>query len=349
MKKFFESSWVRINIQIIKEATWPDIMEIIDASPLSQIIDELLKLIYRVIKMLEYVHYSGKFLTLISVTMMILDAIKYVRNYYSDSAFDNMFISENVRQLWWRKGYMDLTPLRYWEMNEGYKVKKSPKCTKREFYQTFRNLIPTLVFLVVTLIVIFTDVLLTSAIKYIKGLDDLTISFGGVMQNFTKDLELHFPAYNVSVNICLAAPSYTSQNVYVIISLVLSVVCMSCILEVYFSRIRSRMCDFFYPDKAEERADYLHYKLHIGRINRKYRLVLIVRRELERRDKLLDFTPFLRYWNYFKKRIGRNKESTFVCAGCGWRLKRVQAKEISFYSGEYFIKDMICTNCHLDV
>ena len=179
-------------------------------------------------------------------------------------------------------------------------------------------------------------------------MEDLTISFGGILQNYTDNLELRIPAYNVSVNICLAAPSYTSENVYAIISVVLLVVATSCILEVYFSRIRSRMCDIFYPDKAKERADYLHYKLHIGRINRKYRLVLIVRRELERRDKLLDFTPFARCWHYMKRKA-RAREKNFVCPGCGWKVGRLRTKEICFYSGECIIKDRICRDCHLDV
>ena len=57
---------------------------------------------------------------------------------------------------------------------------------------------------------------------------------------------------------------YTSKSTYWTISLFLLAAAASCILEVYMSRIRAKLCNIFYPDRAEERADFLYFKIISG-------------------------------------------------------------------------------------
>ena len=68
---------------------------------------------------------------------------------------------------------------------------------------------------------------------------------------------------------CGVEPSRTSMNSYILIGVFLLVALVSCIFEVLISRLRSRMCNVFYTDRAQERADYLHFRISSGRVNRR--------------------------------------------------------------------------------
>lgn len=340
---------VNLDMKINPNITWPLLEDLIHAPPMSELKAQFSKVLIQVSRILKYTHLTGKILTMVSIILMIIDAVRYIRTYYSDSSFDNMFISRNVQKMWNEKGYKQLTPLRHWELNEGYKVKNSPKCTKGEFYKSIRHGIPTFIFIIVTIMIILTDVLLTAAVRYIKEKDDFTISFSGVQQNYSKRINLELPAYNVSADSCLSHPLYTSSNVYIVISLVLLGAGISCLLEVYMSRIRARMCDVFYPDKALERADYLHYRINIGRINRKCQLMLIVRRELERRAKIIKFSPLARLKHLLARTKKDNEKRTFICPACGWKAKYSKAQRITFKLGKSMVNDKICFDCHIDL
>lgn len=337
---------LRLNININPNITWPNFKEMIKAPQMTKFKRQITKVISQVSQILQYAHLGAKSLTCISILLLIIDAVRYIRIYYSDSSFDNMFISDRVRKLWSEKGYKVLTPLRHWELNEGYKVRNSTKFTKKEFYKSLHQLVPTLVMSLIAIMVISADNLLAETLRFVKENDELTIAFDGIQQNYTNDLHLLLPSYNISADGCLVPPVFTSENVYIIVSLILLGAGISCLLEVYLSRARAQMCNVFYPDKELERADYLHYRIHIGRINRKFQLTLIVRRELERREKLIRFSPLAR----LKKLISCcKKENIIVCPACGWKEKRAKAIEFSFYLGEKDVKDNICSDCYLDL
>ena len=67
-----------------------------------------------------------------SLALLIADAVGYLRAYYSDGSYDNMYVDDNLRRVW-RDGQDEkLTPLRNWELNEKYQVSVDLKLTKRE-------------------------------------------------------------------------------------------------------------------------------------------------------------------------------------------------------------------------
>ena len=45
-----------------------------------------------------YVDILRKVLTIISIVMLIGDAVRYLRSYYTDSSFDNMYIGSTTRR-----------------------------------------------------------------------------------------------------------------------------------------------------------------------------------------------------------------------------------------------------------
>ena len=108
------------------------------------------------------------------------------------------------------------------------------------------------------------------------------------------------------------------------------------------------MCNLFYPDKSEERADYIHYRLHTGRIMRKARLLLVVRREKEKQAKMLRFSP-RRKLVHFLCGCFRVFRRTFICPGCEWKSRVSKGCKVSFTAGGREVKDqLICHNCFLD-
>ena len=168
----------------------------------------------------------------------------------------------------------------------------------------------------------------------------------GLPQNISSRLTIKIQSYNTRS--CLSNPSYTPMNIYWIISSLLAAAAASCLLEVYASGIRAKLCQLFYPDRAEERADYLYYKIFTGRKNRKSQLFLSIRREMERRAKLVRFSPLERF-----RRLFRNDDVTrghvIVCPGCGWREKKSKAKELSFDAVDKVINTKICRSCDNDL
>ena len=332
-----------IKIEFMSNFTWKAFRDIINVPRLSEIKHQLSLIAYRMNMFGYYSTIARQIFTAISIIMLIVDAIKYLRSYYSDSSFDNMYICNNTSHLWKHKGYEQLTPLRHWELSEGYKIPGSPKVTRREFVKLFRNTLPTVLFSLFAILVMVSDYLLGKLLQYIKDKQNITISFGDVGSKLLQKLK----DINISTSSCLSQPQYTPTYIYIIISFLLFVAFMSCVLEVYMSRVRAKMCNFFYSERAQERADYLHYKINAGRINRKVQLKLTVRRELERRERLKEFSP----WSHFKTFCcsqSKHTNTNMICPGCGWKVLSSNARDIRFTLGEIEVNDKICHHCYLD-
>ena len=120
----------------------------------------------------EYVEIARKSLTIISIVLLVVDAIRYLRLYYIDSSFDNVYVGKSTRHLWKKKNYYkdrdeiknyafavwdSKKGLRHWEKNEGLKTVNLPKLSNRLFYKLFRNAITTLAFIVFVALVFLAD------------------------------------------------------------------------------------------------------------------------------------------------------------------------------------------------
>ena len=289
----------------------------------------------------KYTKILRKTLTIISIVLMVFDAIKYLRSYYSDNSFDNMYVNRNVRHFWKRKGYEKLTPLRHWEENEGYKSSSSVKFTRLEIEKSFRRLIPTIIFSLLVSTVMISDYLVAEMLQSIK--DEEEIKIEGLEDDVARVVQIILKKFYQRTKSCELHPLKTSVNQYVLICMFLLVAGVSCVCEVLLSRTRARMCNIFYNDRAQERADYLHYRITAGRINRRVQMLLIVRRELERRERLEKFSP----WSKLRK-LCCKQTSILICPGCGRKVKPKNTKAISLNFGETRTDGRICDDCHLD-
>ena len=110
------------------------------------------------------------------------------------------------------------------------------------------------------------------------------ISFDGMEQGFSlKDVigpaasatriqNINIKAFNLTTDACLPIPTPTSIEKLLPIYFLISLCFFTCGLEAYTSRLRCRICNFFYPERAKERASFLHRSLKTGRRARRNEL-----------------------------------------------------------------------------
>ena len=294
----------------------------------------------------KFIELVTKFLTSFSILLVIIDSMTYLRSYYSDNTFDNMYINKQVRKVWKQKGFEMLIPLRNWEVNEGYKVFTSSKFTKRELNVSFHNILPTILFTLFANLVMVSDYLVANMLETVEYKEKINISFAGVDKTFENVGKLIIEKFNNATASCVSHPRSTSVSLYALVYFLLIVAAISCIFETHLSRIRTRICNIFYNTRAEERAIYLHYRIHAGRINRKTQLKPTIVREIERRKRLQDFSPWSTVKTFRRWRLRRRQN--IACPGCGWQVKYYNAKDVCLILDKSVTNGKICGNCYLD-
>ena len=307
----------------------------------------------------EYVDIARKTFTVISIVVLVVEAIVYLRSYYTDSSFDNCYVGRTTRNQWKKKKYYihasgefdklssalwdEEKGLRHWEIKEGLKTLNLPKCSRALLYDILRKSFSTFVFIGLVVIVFLVDHFLVAALQYIKESQKFHFTLEGFTQNITDIINANMRDYNTKS--CLATPSLTSvTSVYHISFLLLLAVC-SCILQVMLTGIRAKLCSFFYPDRVEERADFLYFKIVTGRLNRKAELMLLVRREIEKREKQERFCPLKKFENLITSVLS----NSVFCPGCSRRVNASKAKKLSLSMFDIEKCASICVDCYLDL
>ena len=83
---------------------------------------------------------------------------------------------------------------------------------------------------------------------------------------------LSLQAFNLTTDVCLPVPTPTSYEHITPIYILISISLLTCATEAYTSRLRSRICDFIYPERAKDRAAFLDRSLKAGRLARRNEL-----------------------------------------------------------------------------
>ena len=286
----------------------------------------------------EYIKMARRGLTLLSIFLLIVDAVRYLRHYYIDSSFDNIYVDYSTRRHWKKKEYYEdkdevkkhpfarwnkKKGLRCWEKNQGFKMVallNLPKVSTKLLLKVFRTSFSTVAFAAFVLLIVLADQFLEKALITIKTSQKLHVALAGYTVNITESMSANLRGYNTSS--CLETPSYTSSlcaGCSTLIFLLISLALLSCVLQVFMGGLWARLCSLFYPDRVEERADYLFFRTFNGRINRKRELMLIIRREADKREKLRRFSPFQKLKDNFKS---LSEYKIMRCPGCKRRVKK---------------------------
>ena len=88
----------------------------------------------------------------------------------------------------------------------------------------------------------------------------------------TREQTLSFQAFNLTTDICLPLPTPTNTEKLLPIYVLISLSFLTCGLEAYSSRLRCRICNFFYPERAKDRASFLNRSIKAGRMARRNEL-----------------------------------------------------------------------------
>ena len=236
--------------------------DLLQSQSISNIRDKLINVTKRFFEILQYVFSNIKLgFYMISIVYMLFRANQYLVQYLSDDSFDNMFVNETLDD-----GYNDkLLPLRNWEMKEKYQMTTTRKCVqlKEEEYKRIGLLVtPPLLFLLTTIGIIMADYLFASFIDVLKEHGKFGISFNGMEQGIELNgllteaadgaipiLNLELEAFDLSTDPCLPVPVRTDwKQLAPLIGLVAASL-ISCFLDAYIQRLRSQICNLFYPER----------------------------------------------------------------------------------------------------
>ena len=106
--------------------------------------------------------------------------------YHSDDSFDNMYIDGNLRSLWKNDTSKEkLTPLRNWEKAEKYQVTSSVRLNKKEIQRISVLLIPSLLFVTLSISLIIADWTLAEFLDLLKDKGKYGLSFKGMEQGLS--------------------------------------------------------------------------------------------------------------------------------------------------------------------
>ncbi|XP_066918683.1 uncharacterized protein [Clytia hemisphaerica] len=217
----------------------------------------------------------GNFFFIGSLIILIFDSIRYLKQYYTDDEFDNKIVDDNLRSLWRENGdnYDKLTPLRRWEKKLKYRKSSALRLTREELQKTFLKALIALVVIMVSVFVILGDAALytklnsltTSTGANADGHVDKPTTNSGItdwlkpklkdVKSKVKKTISKYKNQDLLMKSCPLKPFQSSKLAITTISILLGIILLSCIFDAYGMRLRSRICNLFYPDRAHDPCD----------------------------------------------------------------------------------------------
>ncbi|XP_059079797.1 protein sneaky-like [Tigriopus californicus] len=325
----------------------------IDSTSILELRGKIIGILRDVFEMVQsWTKHTKKIFYLVSLILVVLDAFQYLKNYWSDDSFDNLYVDNNLRRLWRDHGKEKLTPLRHWELNEKFQMSASVKISKREATRILTQSIPTMVFTAIVIAVLVTDFALANLLGVLLEHGDYAISFAGMEQGLNLgDLfgqvnsgevslaSLKLEGFDMSSEPCLPRATHTSYSSLSILALIIVVSGCSCIFDAYACRWRAVICNFYYSTRAKERGEYLYKRIKAGRGNRRFQMTLVVKRELKRRELLRTFASWANI-----PIIAMLNLRAWRCPSCMWKAPKSDC--VSVVIGNE--KTWICSDCYKD-
>ena len=158
---------------------------------------------------------------------------------------------------------------------------------------------------------------------------------------------LNVQGFNLSTDPCLPSPKTTDHVQTGIIAVIIILCSLSCLFDAYISRLRAKICNICFPNRASQRAEYLYKRIQTGRKTRRIQLSMIVGRELDIRDRK---AKFFSSYNWLKNKLGRKHiTDSFVCPGCNSKIKQGEGHDFALTRNNERTKTVICKSCFSDV
>lgn len=274
----------------------------LETSSISKIRKKLTVLLDAVFNVLQlYAKYAEK-ICYLSIILIFWDAYSYMYQYYSDDAFDNMFVDSNLERLWKSGDKEKITPLRNWELKMKYQYSTSFKLSKKEGKDLFIKSLPTLFFIIICGGILGFDACLNEMLKAFTENAQFGIAYEG-MEAGIKFSELipglksgtvtpqsiKLRGLNLTTEPCLPVPQQTEYANLAIIGALLCLCLFSCVLDVFGARLRAKICNMIFEDRAAPRAEYLYQRIKQGRTSRRFQFNMLVGQQLDISDLKKEF------------------------------------------------------------
>ncbi|XP_066918320.1 DC-STAMP domain-containing protein 2-like [Clytia hemisphaerica] len=305
----------------------PDFRQMLNAPNIREIREQIMNLLSNVFGFFrKYVTVLKKLCIVISLILLITISYCYLRNYYADDSFDNLFIDDNIKILWrkYPEEWPKLTPLRHWELDTKYQVSASVRLSKKDGKQILMRALPSVALSALTIFILATDYALAQLLSSLVTHGKFAISFGdvpnaGVSKQLKNGNSTAWQMWDInkmdlSSEPCLPRPIFTNKSNIATILMMILTMFLSCLFDTYLSRLRPWICNQFYCERAKERARFMYAKLQHGRNARKLKLRWIVCQEVKRRQQINKFSFF---YSWRKER----SEIVDSCPGCGWKMQ----------------------------
>ncbi|KAK6185954.1 hypothetical protein SNE40_008081 [Patella caerulea] len=222
----------------------------------------------------------------VSFVLLVINAVLYERNYASKVSFDNTYITSYFKKIDRQRkldGKMSVLPLKKLE-RKMYTDSKSLKMSSAERSKCMIGLTTILLHAVICTLVVIFDFLLHYLLYLLNRHGDVQFVFTG-----QSDLDIEITGnsivallfktlagsvkvsqdYNTSGNIqiCLPKPREPSMStIYISFALYL-VALVLVVLQGYGQRLLHSITAFFYPEKEQQRINYLYCKILAKRQN----------------------------------------------------------------------------------
>ena len=357
LKNFIKSLNPDINLI---DFEWSDVLPALKHSSIVDIREKLKRILKDFFSLVQDYCDLAKKIFYLSIILIIWDAVVYMRGYYSDLSYDNMFVDDNLRELW-RSGHKEkITPLRKWELNMKFQYSAALKLSKAEVKRILIKAIPTLLFSVVASGIVLADLALSTVLQLFRDKAKFGISFDGMekgvsFESLIPELEsgkvdlisLNVRGFNLSTDPCLPSPKTTNHVQTATIATIIIVCSLSCLFDAYTSRLRAKICNMCFPTRARQRAEYLYKRIQTGRKTRRIQLSMIVSCELDIRDRK---AKFFSSYNWLKEKLTRKRlNDSSVCPGCNSKIKQDEGHDFALTRNKVKTKTVICKSCFSDV
>ncbi|KAK3102052.1 hypothetical protein FSP39_008400 [Pinctada imbricata] len=221
----------------------------------------------------------------ISLLILVLSSLLYLKKYRTKLAYDNKYITEEFIQYdeeCKRSGMESVLPLTKKEAKK-YMFTSSMKLSMAEISRLKRSAVFMVYHVIITLIIISFDYILYYVLLLIQDSADVAlivegentldveVEGSGVISNFVRRMVSSLnldTTYNVQFNFttCLPNPRHPDYSRTVLIASIYFLAIIFLMMETYGLRLRRKIASSFYPKQEQNRVLHLHEKIIQDRI-----------------------------------------------------------------------------------
>ena len=344
----------------------PDIDSSMSIDDIKRRLKFILKHTFGVVKVV--VQYASKTVYL-SIIFLIADSISYLYRYITDISSDNVYADDNLKAFCIQKGEKDFLPLRRWEIKNRYQKAFSFRLSRNEVQHIVELSVLTLLFTGWVAFAVAGDMIFFYTLKTFRKEAKYGISFAG--KNHSIDIpaqtklvpgtsvQIKIVGFDLSTDPCLPVPVKTGHSVLAVIGGLILASLVSCVLDVYASRLRQTICSIFFPERAAQRASYLYKRLKSGRAARKFGIHMLVWQYVDTKKRKFEFWENWRRFLWLRclcliaccihmpraPKDDRNRK----CPGCDENFVKYKGTSVQVSRLGVECKVAICSDCKKDL